>query len=817
MRAIHVILNGLWQSHRSLKQDISLMFVVLTLIVQSTRATPPPGLPESDVALRVNGPDLVDADGNTVILRAINLGNWFLIEPWLYAQPSAIRDQATFFGVLASRFGADEADRLIGLHRDNWIIQRDFDMIASAGFNCVRVPIHFSVLESAPFTYDEAGFGRIRSVLEMAEQSGLYVILDMHGAPGGQSLDQPSGDATANDLWTDPVAQERFAWLWQHIARRFKNSRNFVGYDLLNEPYGDFSSDISDELLQIMDRTIRAIREIDQERLVLVPGTLDGIGFYGSLTDRGWINAGFTEHFYPGLFDSSEPTLGTHARFLATTLRERAEYTRSLDAPYLWGELNPVLDQAGAPYTTRVMLDAAEELGVHAAVWLYKQYSPAGTVGPNNWYLVTNGQPLGFGDVRTTFKAQIESAFQGHATVPLAVDQTYLNVLTSDQTPDVLPDVEIPPLVPPTIDGWSGWSIFDVGNVGRPGGQAVTAGGLLGADQLTLYAAGQDLFNQSDSFRLAARQPPSNYLFSTVLQAFEGNTYAHAGLTIRATAEPSSPHLSVFAFPNGRILVKARNNSGGFTSQRYIATTGFPVGMAIGRSSGQYIAWLTDEDGQWQQIPISESPALGGSPLAGFFGLANRSGPLTVIDFESPTISPPNSLPAPLPLDSGTNLLFNSSFESTLSNGQAAGWPSYGGNFERESGWTPVRDGQALLAYKHWQVTSNQPSGVYQDVTGLTPGQEYVFTVYSNRDQVMGGGTLPDQVELRIETIGSTNMRLESSFQGVPEIASGSRWSRSQLRFVATDTRHRVSIVVYPGLGIRDGAIKFDGIRLETE
>lgn len=803
-------------AHR-LSRLISAVLAVVCIGAPDAHATAPPGLPASDVALRVDGPDLVDDDGNIVVLRAINLGNWFLIEPWLYAQPSDIRDQATFFGVLESRFGADEAARLIALHRDNWIIQRDFDMIASAGFNCVRVPIHFSVLESAPFVYDETGFDRIRSVLEMAEQARLYVILDMHGAPGGQSLDQPSGDATANDLWTDPVAQERFAWLWQHVARRFKNNRNFVGYDLLNEPYGDFSSDISAELIQIMDRTIRAIREVDQERLVLVPGTLAGIGFYGSLIDRGWINAGFTEHFYPGLFDSSEPTLGTHARFLATTLRERAEYTRSLDAPYLWGELNPVLDQAGAPYTTRVLLDAAESLGVHAAVWLYKQYSPEGSVGPNNWYLVTNGEPLGFGDVRSTFRAQIESAFRAHATVPLAIDQTYFNVLTADESPDVLPDIEPPPLTAPAVDAWSGWSMVDVGSVGRPGGQSVTNGGLLGADQLTLYASGQDLFNQSDSFRLAARQPPSSYLFSAVLQPFEGNTYAHAGLTIRASGEDNAPHLSLFAFPNGRVLVKARDGFGGFTSQRYIATTGFPVGMAIGKSSGQYVAWLTDEDGLWQQVPLSESPALGSSPLAGFFGLPNRSGPLCVIEFETPTISPANTLPAPLSLDSGTNLLFNSSFESTLSNGQAAGWPGYGGNFERETGWTPVRDGQALLAYKHWQVTSNQPSGVYQDVTGLTPGQEYVFTMYLNRDEVSGGGTLADQVELRVETLSSPTMRLESSFQDVAEIATGSRWSRSQLRFVATDTRHRIGIVMYPGDGTRDGAVKIDGIRLETE
>ena len=792
---------------------------ILTMLMfagTSVSQAAPPGLPPSDVALTVDGPNLVDELGQVVTLRTINLGNWFLIEPWLYGQDgSLVHDQATFFTTLRNRFGQENADHLIGLHRDNWITQRDFDMVAAAGFNCVRLPIHFSLLEKTPFIYDQDGFDRLKNVVEMADQSGLYVILDMHGAPGGQSLDQPSGDSTMNDLWTDAEAQERFAWLWQHIARRFKNARNVVAYDLLNEPYGDFSSDISAELIEILDRTIHVIRQVDEERLVYVPGTLGGIRFYGSLEDRGWTNAGFTEHFYPGLFDSSEPTLGTHAHFLATTLRERAEYTQSLNAPYLWGELNPVLDQAGAPFSTRELLDTAEELGLSAAVWTYKQYSHDGRVGSSNWYLVTNGSPLGVGDITRTSYAQLEAAFQGLATSPLAVDQEYLNALTTDNPTSVLPGIELPPMHAPASDSWTGWTIMDVGNVDRPGGQRVENGSFLSADHLTLYAPGQDLYNNYDSLRMAVRQPASNYTVSGVLEHYEGNMYAHAGVTLRASADANAPHVTLFAHPNGRVLVKSRQSYGSNTSQRYIATTGFPIGLAIGKSNGSVVAWCTNADGEWTAVPITETPNLGSAPLAGFFGLPNRTAPLSVIDFDRPRIDMPGNLADPPSLDAGQNLLFNGSFESSLSNGSAAGWATYGGNITRETGWSPVRDGSALLAYRHWEVSNTQPSGAYQELIGLVPGQQYVFTVYANRDDV-SANQLADQLELRVETISSPTMRLESSFHGVSEIATGEEWSRVQLRFTATDTRHRVSIVMYPGSGTRDGAVKFDGVRLET-
>ena len=780
-------------------------------MVAACGAAAAPGLPPADVALRVQGADLVNDQGETVVLRAINLGNWLLIEPWMYGQNDAfVRDQATFINILRSRFGDDEADRLLALHRAGWITQRDFDNVAAAGFNAVRIPVSHIVLEAEPYTPNEEGFALLASAFEMAEHAGLYVILDMHSAPGGQSTDQPSGDITANNLWTDPDAQERLAWLWQYTARRFKNQRNFIAYDLLNEPYGNYAQDISDELIDIMDCAIEAVRVVDPNRLILVPAPLQGIRIYGAPADRGWTNVGLTEHFYPGIFDGQPPTLGTHARFLTNTMRDRADLARSYGVPYLLGEFNPVFDRAGGPDTVRAWFDAAESQGVHAAIWALKLVKQTPGVGDNNWYLTTNSLPLNLGDIRTSSLSQISGAFSLLAVDSLAIDTAYVEAMTNPAFVSPLPAVPERPLSPPAVDTWPSWTITDVGDVTRSGGQRVVNGSSLGADELTLYATGADLFNTTDSLRLASRTTPPSFTVSGVFDAFEGGPYAQAGVTVRASTAPNAAHVSLVVTPDGRVQVKSRGATGIGTGQRFIANVGFPVGLAIGRNGSSVAAWMTNADGAWVSVPLSESASVGTSPHGGFFALANEPGPLTSVHITAPTLDDFGSLTPGPTLDTGANLLTNASFESGAGS-TATGWTPTGTGLTRETGWVPLREGNALLAYRHWQTSGGASAGAVQRVSGLTPGATYELTVYANRDDP--SGSLADHVELRIDTTDGRWLELVSF--DVRDIATGNDWSRLQVRFVATQSEHDVRLLAYPSsAGNRDGAVKFDGLML---
>ncbi|MEO0511665.1 MAG: cellulase family glycosylhydrolase [Planctomycetota bacterium] len=771
------------------------------------RAGTSEGTPDSQVALRVDGMHLRDADGETVTLRAINAGNWFLLEPWMFGQN--LPDEATLLGVLSGRFGQTEADALIETHRDNWITQRDMDTIASTGFNAIRLPFHYRMVEAAPFELDPVGVGRLQSAMDIADAAGLYVILDMHAVPGGQSLDGPSGDATQNNIWTDTSAQDRFVWLWQELARRFKNQENFVAYDLMNEPFGDFVTDISGELIEIMDRTIRAVRGVDPNRLIFVPGPLQGVQVYGDPADRGWTNVGLTEHKYPGIFDGREATLGNLGRFTVDYLREIAEYCGGLDVPFLLGEFNPVFDRQGAPESAREIFDTCEDLGLQAAVWSYKLVKVGGGVGSDNWYLATNADNLTFSNIETASLSSITQTFEAFDDMPLAIDAAYAASMITPFPSAVLPEIDPLPFDAPAADAWAGWTIENIGDVALGGGQQVIGGGLLGAERLSLFTSGQDLFGNTDSFRLAFRQMPPSFTVSGVFEAFRGGDFAHAGVTLRASTADNAPHVSLIAFPDGRVLLKTRNNAGSGTSQQHLVTAGFPVGLGLERSGGALTAWVTDDRGEWRSFGVPQSPAIGSSPIGGFLGLANRSAPLTEVGVVDPSIDFPPAIAVAPTLDDGVNVVSNGSFEASgPTPSSVAGW-TLTGNMSRQTGWTPLREGNALLAYRHWESDGN-PSEASHNIAGLTPGTEYEWTAYANRDDP-AGGVLASEVELRVENGFGPNRWLETRRFEVEEIETGNGWSRLQVRFVATQPSHRLKLVCYPAVsGNRDGAVKFE-------
>ena len=211
----------------------------------------------------------------------------------------------------------------------------------------VRLPFNYTLLEddAAPGVLRPDAFQWLDRAIDMAAQDGLYVILDMHGAPGRQSTDHCTGRSGQNQLWL-PKNRERTAFLWKKIAQHYRNSATVAAYDLLNEPFGDYLREPSDStIVATMDQLIHSVREVDQQHLIFCAGSMRGIAMYGAPASRGWKNVGYTEHFYPGVYDSS-PTLETHARFLSRDLHARADLFKQWRVPFLAGEFNVVFERA---------------------------------------------------------------------------------------------------------------------------------------------------------------------------------------------------------------------------------------------------------------------------------------------------------------------------------------------------------------------------------------------------------------------------------------------------------------------------------------
>ena len=201
-----------------------LLCTALGLISQPARA-------ESSAAqaalpfLHAQGDKLAGPDNQSLILKGCNLGNWLMIEPWMLGGCIEATDQAQIVSTLRKRFGDARADHLIHLYRDRYITDRDFKLIKSFGFNLVRVPFDYRILQedTSPYAIKSDAFYWLDKALDMAQRAGVYVILDLHGAPGGQSNQMHTGQAEQNHLWDNATNQDRTVALWQAIAARYQN------------------------------------------------------------------------------------------------------------------------------------------------------------------------------------------------------------------------------------------------------------------------------------------------------------------------------------------------------------------------------------------------------------------------------------------------------------------------------------------------------------------------------------------------------------------------------------------------------------------
>ncbi|MBN1797328.1 MAG: cellulase family glycosylhydrolase [Spirochaetales bacterium] len=372
--------------------------------------------------LKTSGTRIVNEEGQQVLLKGVNLGNWFLIEMWMLGLGQCgIKDQYTLEQILTKRFGKAQKERLLDLYREHYITDRDLKIIKEFGMNVVRLPFWHTLLEDDedPQQIKEDGWYWLDKAIDMAESNGLYIILDLHGAAGSQNEWDHSGRADYNRLWTEKRYQERTVWLWTQIARRYSKRKSVCGYDLLNEPWGGTKEELRDLTL----RCYKAVRRVDADHIMFFSGYFNDISFYGDTRQQGWKNIAFTCHFYPGFFGNGEPAMDTHNSFIRNTIPEYGARLKKYNVPMLIGEFNVVLKSAGGGKMMRRYFEAYNELGWAAIMWSYKAFTAQGGIGHGIWGMVTNAEPLARIDFDTMSEDDIEDWCTGLSTMEYIMDE----------------------------------------------------------------------------------------------------------------------------------------------------------------------------------------------------------------------------------------------------------------------------------------------------------------------------------------------------------------------------------------------------------
>jgi endoglucanase len=393
------------------------------------------GLP----AIKQSGQYWVDANGTRMNLRGTNIGNWLIQEFWMMGgSMTGINDQCGLESKLSQRFGTAEKERLMKVFRDSFITTRDFDLMKGLGMNVVRIPFLYSLVENeyAPYTLRSDAWQYLDWAVNEAEKRGMYVILDLHGAVGGQAAasEQHDGCVGAAEMWTNNTYWDRTKWLWDNIASHYRGRTAVAAYDLLNEPWGTDATTLANRSYELFN----VVRAKDPDHVILLPGHNSGIDAYGNPNSRGLTNSSLWMHFYPGLWGWNDTaTYGAgQANMYANWLHCNQDGTgesctwrdkiNGLQTPFLVGEFQPwTLMGAYGGQMTRKAYDIYNMYGWAATNWAYKTTSNAGSNGNTDswgWGMVTNssnGGTMSNIDVNTASNTQIESWFRGFATQPL--------------------------------------------------------------------------------------------------------------------------------------------------------------------------------------------------------------------------------------------------------------------------------------------------------------------------------------------------------------------------------------------------------------
>ena len=138
--------------------------------------------------------------GGKTKIRGVNLGSLFVLEPWMACDEwqamkcgtccggDSCPPQSEFDCVL--RLGQAAADAAFQNHWSTWITRQDLLDMQKLGLNTIRVPvgywIHEALVDNSSEHFPRGGFSYLETLMGQASDLGMYIIIDLHGAPGAQ-------------------------------------------------------------------------------------------------------------------------------------------------------------------------------------------------------------------------------------------------------------------------------------------------------------------------------------------------------------------------------------------------------------------------------------------------------------------------------------------------------------------------------------------------------------------------------------------------------------------------------------------------------
>lgn len=282
---------------------------------------------ENDTGLvQAFGRSLYDANGKRIQLRGINAGNILLQEGWMtpFALEPEKNEDGTYVkdadgNIQYPEFTEEEfrtglasnpnlkdydLDELLALYRGCIFTEEDFRIIKEElKLNTIRLPFYYLDILSEDLTLksEEAAFSYLDWFMTQAAENELYVVLDLHGAPGSQNGREHSGSSSGvAGLWGSEAYMDAVVELWDFVSAHYTDTAPELGrwiatYDILNEP--EDGGRTTERCWQLFDRIYDVIRKNGDVHVI----TMEGCWDFAALPDPaeyGWENVQYEYHWY---------------------------------------------------------------------------------------------------------------------------------------------------------------------------------------------------------------------------------------------------------------------------------------------------------------------------------------------------------------------------------------------------------------------------------------------------------------------------------------------------------------------------------------
>ena len=273
---------------------------------------------------------LYDKNGNKIYLAGSNVGNMLLQEGWMspfsagpkkdengnqikekngtYQYPEFTEEE--FLNALKENpnCGEENIDTWTSYYYSKWFNEFDFKKMKELGLNTIRLPFYWRNIlndysEGLTRKSEQVAFKLFNEYLELAKKYDMYIILDLHGAPGSQNgyehggVLQEKGELYYNEDYIKATVD-----IWDYISDYYTNTRKdlapyIASYDIMNEPCMVKDKNTTKPVWEIFDKCYDAIRENNDKHVVTFCGVWDFSGLPNP-KDYGRENVQYQYHWY---------------------------------------------------------------------------------------------------------------------------------------------------------------------------------------------------------------------------------------------------------------------------------------------------------------------------------------------------------------------------------------------------------------------------------------------------------------------------------------------------------------------------------------